>query len=132
MKEDSDENSPASHRVWLRPPLETDYDGSQIDGILTREISTPEGQSGKNMKTVANLGSIYAAQALKLKLGSAGIEAFIPDEMSAGLAPHHFMNPSGVRLQVADADEEQARKIIEDGFDLIDPIDAFPPDNEDD
>jgi len=84
------------------------------------------------MKTVANLGSIYAAQALKLKLGSAGIEAFIPDEMSADLAPPHFMSPSGIRLQVAEADEVEARKIIENGFDQIDDIDAFPPDEAED
>ncbi len=77
------------------------------------------------MKTVANLGSIQAAQSLKLKLGFAGIEAFIPDEVSAGVAPHLFMSRAGVRLQVAEADEAEARKIIEDG---IDPVDPIPPD----
>ena len=74
------------------------------------------------MKTVANLGTIQAAQAMKMKLGSAGIEAFIPDELSAGLAPHLFMSQTGVRLQVAETDEDQARKIIEDGFDDIDSL----------
>lgn len=73
------------------------------------------------MKTVANLGSIQDAQNLKLKLGSAGIEAFIPDEISAGVAPHLFMTRTGIRLQVEEKDEEEARQIIERGFDQIDP-----------
>ena len=76
------------------------------------------------MKTIANFGTIQAAQDLKLKLGSAGIEAFIPDEISAGVAPHLFMSKSGIRLQVAEEDEELAKKIIEDGFDHIDPVPA--------
>lgn len=74
------------------------------------------------MKTIANLGSIQAAQDLKLKLGSAGIEAFIPDEMSAGVAPHLFMSRIGIRLQVAEADEDLAMKIIKEGFDHIDSL----------
>ncbi len=77
------------------------------------------------MKTVANLGSIQAAQSLKLKLGFAGIEAFIPDEISAGVAPHLFMSRAGVRVQVAEADEAEAKRIIEEG---IDPVDEIPPD----
>lgn len=81
------------------------------------------------MKTVANLGSIQAAQDLKLKLGSAGIEAFIPDEISAGVAPHLFMTRTGIRLQVAETDEDEAKKIIEDGFDHIE---SLPPDSKDD
>lgn len=72
------------------------------------------------MKTVANFASLQEAQALKLTLGSAGIEAFIPDEVTAGVMPHHFMNRSGVRVQVAEEDETVAREIIEHGFDQID------------
>ena len=72
------------------------------------------------MKTVANLGTIQEAQRLKMLLGSAGIEAFIPDEISASLTPYLFMGKTGVRLQVVDdAEEEEARKIIEHGFDQI-------------
>ena len=71
------------------------------------------------MITVANLGSIQQAQSLKLLLGSAGIEAFIPDEISAGMTPYLFMGKSGVRLQVFEADEEEAKHIIEHGFDEI-------------
>ncbi|MFK5922664.1 MAG: DUF2007 domain-containing protein [Verrucomicrobiota bacterium] len=68
------------------------------------------------MVTVANLGNIQQAQSLKLLLGSAGIEAFIPDEYSAGLTPYLFMGKSGVRLQVFEQDEEEARQIIEHGL----------------
>jgi hypothetical protein len=66
------------------------------------------------MKTVANLGSIQEAQRLKLLLGSFGIEAFIPDEISAGMAPYLFMGRVGVRLQVPDDDEDEARRILEE------------------
>ncbi len=69
------------------------------------------------MKTVANLGTIQAAQNLKLYLGSFGIEAFIPDEVSAGVAPHLFMSRTGIRVQVVEKDEELARKIIEEDKD---------------
>ena len=88
---------------------------SQLKLILN---DSPE----ENMKTVANLGSIQAAQSLKLKLGFAGIEAFIPDEVSAGIAPHLFMSRAGVRVQVAEADEAEAKRIIKDGIDPVDPI----------
>lgn len=71
------------------------------------------------MKTVANLSSIQEAQNLKLLLGSFGIESFIPDEISAGLAPHYFMGNAGVRLQVFDADKNQAIEIIKDEFDQL-------------
>ena len=81
------------------------------------------------MKTVANLGSIQVAQNLKMKLGSVGIEAFIPDEMSASVAPHLFMDRSGIRLQVAETDEDLAKKIINDEFDHIE---SLPPDDGED
>lgn len=67
------------------------------------------------MKTVANLGSIQEAQSLKLMLGSFGIEAFIPDEISAGIAPYLFVGQrSGIRLQVPDDDEDEARRLLEE------------------
>ena len=67
------------------------------------------------MKTIANFSSLQEAQNLKLHLGSAGIEAFIPDEVSAGVAPHLFMTATGIRVQVSDDDEAEAMRIIEDG-----------------
>lgn len=48
-----------------------------------------------------------------MKLGSEGIEAFIPDEVSAGLEPHIFLTRQGIRLQVNEKDMEVAQKIIE-------------------
>ena len=42
------------------------------------------------LKTIANLGSIQKAQSLKLLLASIGIEAFISDELIAGIEPHLF------------------------------------------
>ncbi|MCF6312917.1 MAG: DUF2007 domain-containing protein [Verrucomicrobiales bacterium] len=75
------------------------------------------------MITVANLASIQQAQNMRMLLGSAGIEAFIPDDYSATITPHFFMGQAGgVRLQVSDQDEEEALQIIEHGFDEIEPI----------
>ena len=71
----------------------------------------------ESMKTVANLGSIQQAQNLKLVLGSMGIDSFIPDEVSAGVAPHLFATRVGIRLQVDDKDEEEAKRIIQEGSD---------------
>ena len=68
------------------------------------------------MKTIANFGTLQEAQALKLNLGSMGIEVFIPDEVSAGIAPYFFVNQAGVRVQVGDDDEERAREILKRGF----------------
>ncbi|MEM7384497.1 MAG: hypothetical protein AAF514_06080 [Verrucomicrobiota bacterium] len=75
----------------------------------------------QHMKTIANLLTIQAAQALKLKLGSAGIEVHIPDEISASL-DQFYTDGAGIRLQVADEDELQAKKILKDGFDYIEPV----------
>lgn len=69
------------------------------------------------MKTVANLGSLQQAQNLKLVLGSVGIDSFIPDEISAGVAPHFFVTRAGVRLQVDEKDEEEAKRIIQEESD---------------
>ena len=66
------------------------------------------------MKTVANLGTLQQAQELKLLLGAVGIDSFIPDEISAGLAPFEFMNKVGIRLMVGEADEEDAKRVIEE------------------
>lgn len=65
------------------------------------------------METIANLASLQVAQLLKMKLGSEGIEAFIPDEVSAGLEPHIFLTRTGIRLQVKAKDLEAAKKIVD-------------------
>ncbi len=64
------------------------------------------------MKTIANFGTLMEAELLKLKLSSFGIKAFIPDEMTAGVAPHIFATKSGIRVQVAEKDEKDAREAM--------------------
>ena len=44
-----------------------------------------------------------------VKLASFAIDAFIPDELTAGVAPHIFATRSGIRLQVAEKDVERAK-----------------------
>ena len=66
------------------------------------------------MKTVANCANLGEAQTLKMILESEGVESFIPDELTASIAPHHFFTSSGVRLQVADEKADEAVTIIED------------------
>ena len=67
------------------------------------------------MKTVANCLNLGEAQHFKTVLDAAGIPSFIPDELSAGIAPHHFYtSSSGVRLQVADENADEAEGIIKD------------------
>ena len=62
--------------------------------------------------TVANCSSIQQAYSFKIALDAVEIESFIPDEISAGLAPHHFTTPAGVRLQVRQEDLEAAQEAI--------------------
>jgi|TARA_A200000113_G_scaffold212496_1_gene214038 hypothetical protein len=61
------------------------------------------------MKTIAHFGTLMEAELLKLKLASFGIDAFIPDELTAGVAPHIFATRSGIRLQVEEKDVESAK-----------------------
>lgn len=64
------------------------------------------------MKTVANCNNLFEAQRLKTLLEASGIPATIPDEAMAGIAPHHFLTNAGVRLQVVEENESEAKKII--------------------
>lgn len=54
------------------------------------------------MITIANCFDIIEANRLRMALESAGIPVFIPDEMTASIAPHHFLTGSGIRIQVAE------------------------------
>ena len=65
------------------------------------------------METVANCFSIQEAMRLRTHLEGAGIPCFIPDENAASVAPHFFLTQSGVRLQVAEEDVENAKKLLE-------------------
>lgn len=64
------------------------------------------------MTTVAHCLNIQEAAQLQMLLEASGIPSFVPDEISAGIAPHHFLTPSGVRLQVAAEHAEEARRLI--------------------
>jgi len=63
--------------------------------------------------TVANCYTLDEAQGLKMILEGAGIESFIPDETVSGVAPHHFLTSSGIRVQVMEEHAEEARQVIE-------------------
>ena len=70
------------------------------------------------MTTIAECYDIQEAQHFQIALGAAGIESFIPDEFTAQNAPWQFVGSSGgVRLQVAEEDAAQARRIIQQARD---------------
>ena len=71
------------------------------------------------MKTIAHFGTLMEAELLKLKLASFGIDAFIPDELTAGVAPHIFATRSGIRLQVAEKDVESAQAAMQSEIDPL-------------
>ena len=66
------------------------------------------------MKTIANLFSVQEVDNLRILLGSAGIEIFVPDEVTASILPHTFMTKTGIRVQINDDDEALAREVIEE------------------
>ena len=66
------------------------------------------------MKTIVRLNSLDIIQTMKMTLGAHGIEAFIPDEISASVDPFIGMAKQGIRLQVKDADAERALQILEE------------------
>ena len=63
------------------------------------------------MITIAQYGTLMEAELLKLKLASCGIDAFIPDELTAGVAPHIFAPRSGIRVQDADKDLKMSESL---------------------
>ena len=66
------------------------------------------------MTTVAECFDVNEALRIKMILGCAGIESFIPDENAATVVPYHFIGSGrGVRLQVTDADARKARLVLE-------------------
>lgn len=64
------------------------------------------------MTTVARCSTVDQASALRSLLEARGIPAFIPDEMTASIVPHHFITRSGVRVQVADEQADEAKQIL--------------------
>ncbi|MEJ6569501.1 MAG: DUF2007 domain-containing protein [Akkermansiaceae bacterium] len=66
------------------------------------------------MKTIVRLNNLDLIQTMKMTLGAHGIEAFIPDEVSATVDPFITMTKQGVRLQVSEKDAERAIEILEE------------------
>jgi hypothetical protein len=66
------------------------------------------------MITVAQCMNLAEALRFKTLLEAHGIPTFIPDETTASIAPHHFMTPSGVRVQVPDDRADEAKQLIAD------------------
>ena len=63
------------------------------------------------METIAQYGTLRKAKVIKMKLSSCQIDAFIPDELIAGVAPHIFATRSGIRVQVADKDLKMSESL---------------------
>lgn len=66
------------------------------------------------MTTIANCLTLMDAERVRLLLAAHGIEAYIPDSISAGLLPHHFVTKSGVRVQVDESVADEAKAVIEE------------------
>lgn len=64
------------------------------------------------METLATFSDLAQAQIVKAALEDAGIAAFIPDELTAQNAPPFVWAGGGFRLQVAEADAEEARALL--------------------
>ena len=62
------------------------------------------------MKTVAECSSVDEAMVVRSLLADCGIEAFVPEELSV----QYRGIPGGVHVQVAEEDEEEARRILSD------------------
>jgi len=79
------------------------------------------------MITVATCNDPMHAQLLKSILEDSGIPALIPNELSAQTMPHLILAMGGIRVQVSDEHEENARRLVAD-FDAATPgSDTFPP-----
>lgn len=63
--------------------------------------------------TITYCFDIIEANRFRMALESAGIPVFIPDEMTATAAPH-FLGTNGIRVQVPEEHEAQARQIVDE------------------
>ena len=64
------------------------------------------------MTTITHCSSVSEAMLTKSLLEGSGIRAWVPDEMTAQLAPQLLFAGSGVRVQVEDEDAEKARSVL--------------------
>jgi hypothetical protein len=79
------------------------------------------------MITVATCNNPMHAQLLKSVLEDSGIPSVIPNEYSAQTMPHLILAMGGIQLQVAEENEETARKLIADFNATSGDNDTFPP-----
>ena len=64
------------------------------------------------MKTLATYGNLEEALLARARLEDSGIEAFIPDELTASSGFGVFNAIGGVRLQVEDEDLPLAKNVL--------------------
>jgi len=64
------------------------------------------------MVTIAACNSLDEALLLKSLLEGSGIAAIVPDEHSAHIAPPYVLAGGGVRVQVPEEEEADARRIL--------------------
>jgi len=64
------------------------------------------------MKTVARVGWLHEADAIRMQLEAHGIRAFIPDEGMAGANPLLGQAMGGIRVQVDDRDADEALAVL--------------------
>lgn len=64
------------------------------------------------METIAAFAELSEAQLIRSVLEGHGIEAVIPNESTAEIAPPYLWGSGGVKVQVAEADAESARAVL--------------------
>jgi hypothetical protein len=64
------------------------------------------------MTTITTCGDLQQALLVKSILEGSGIPAFVPDELTAQNAPPYMWATGGIRVQVEDAQAENARKVL--------------------
>lgn len=62
--------------------------------------------------TIATFRDIYQAEFAQSVLEGSGIESFIRQPFTAGIAPHYMIGAGGVHLIVAGADAERALEVL--------------------
>lgn len=65
-----------------------------------------------DMETIAAVAEIAEAQLIRSVLEGHGIQAEIPDEQTAGVAPHYIWASGGITVKVAEKDVVEAKAIL--------------------
>ncbi|HYE33759.1 MAG TPA: hypothetical protein VEH27_20225 [Methylomirabilota bacterium] len=66
------------------------------------------------LQTVKRCLTYTDAMRVQMFLGSRGVEAFIPDEITSQLAPAEFMHMAGIRVQTRTEDAQRAIDELKD------------------